>query len=199
MQGHAPAPVQPPLGTGQAPDAHETIDKVLGVPVTPKAVQVMEGQDTKELVGLPDELVAMNPLWESKSTPSALRANAPGVVVRRLYSNGHLFTLSDQVISINAEGRPVSHAADRKWRLTAIVGDVGLVEAAIVEGFLSVPEGLAEGKVSDGTLTIWTGHLPDGRVHSIQRRGPTPTEVRTVEVAIAKGIIKGAVPLPHIP
>ncbi len=197
---------QPPVGATVHPDPGRTT----APPATPDTTEAHTGPDhppirpapspepamtLEEHLGLPTDLHDTPALWESRTDT----ADGRPPTVRRLYPDGRLFTLGTTVVGLDPNGRPATVTAERRWRQVSLVGDIPAVEAAIREAFLTTPDADPTLRVSDGHETTWTATLPDGTRHEVARRGAAPPAIRTVETAIARGTVKGAVPLPRLP
>lgn len=144
--------------------------------------------------GLPADLAATRPLWESARAPTQ-RQKAR---VTRLYPDGRLYTYSDTRRGL-ADGKPTREPAPAAWRLDAQIAGatVTRIEGIVRDRFLATPAA-ATTVGPDGAVVTWRAAL-DGKEHVVTTpAGATsslPAPIAEIEQALQAGVVPGAVPV----
>jgi len=144
--------------------------------------------------GLPDELKAARPLWETQLTQTPSRPGSTS----RLYANGQLFTWSNSRRT-SRDGKISREAAPYAWRLDAQVSPDGVarVRELIRTEFVGVPSGERVRVGADQGTVTYRAHA-DAVDHQITvpatATAQLPAAVRAIEDAIRRNITPGGVP-----
>jgi hypothetical protein len=146
--------------------------------------------------GLSDALKDAKPVWESVLGPPPGRGTHADVVVRRLYADGTLWTWSNTRRTKDARGLPRPVPAPARWRLSAKLGAIEPVVAAVGAQFLALPAQVGVRKTGENRMLGWRAARPDGSVHVVNSLdGVELDAVKAVERALAAAIVPGGVPL----
>ncbi|MCK6520411.1 hypothetical protein L6R49_03120 [Myxococcota bacterium] len=147
--------------------------------------------------GLPPELTQAQPLWESVRGPDRRGA----VRVSRLYTNGDLYTWSDQRRVESPGGVPRREAAPYRWRLDARLSPAAVaeVEAVITARFMGLTLPAPSSVVSDGSPAAARACV-NGVGHAVSAPSAiSAEEVRAVEHTIQRGVAPGSAPINNGP
>ena len=145
--------------------------------------------------GLPDELRAAEPLWETRQVGTPTR---PGSI-SRLYDDGRLYTWSNtRRRQVNGQLR--RETAPYLWRLDAQIRPEGVdqVRELIRTGFQQLPENQSVATGQDQAVVVRRSFV-DGAAHTVlfpaSATADLPAVVRDIDRAISANVTPGAVPV----
>jgi hypothetical protein len=143
--------------------------------------------------GLPDELRAVQPVWETHQQATRNRSET----VTRLYEDGRIFTLSD-TRRRRVNGQLRREPAPLAWRLDAQIKPEGVarVQELVRSGFVQLSS--TGTPAADQGVTVRRSNV-DGVEHSVSlpvsATGDMPQVLRDIDYAINSNVIPGAVPI----
>jgi hypothetical protein len=149
---------------------------------------------TESTLGLPDELKAVQPLWEVYQSATSNKAAS----ISRLYEDGRLFSWSNTRRVVN-HGKISRESAPYAWRLDAQVSPKGIkrLQELIRSEFVKLPTNSSATTGLDQGYVVYKSHF-DGTDYRVKL--PTsasinlPQVLRDLDYAIQSNIVPGAVP-----